>query len=241
MSTLPGDARARLQPAGDWRRPNRRAGGPATHLVAGSYLSGHPNEVVLNAHWAATTDSRSGMRCCSRETCAKALPTCRSSGCSMTWASERLARGRSPSFREARWPRRSPGLARRRAARPSHRSIWSFPSPPSGGAPRAGHLTQRAVRGRDGVDAASQLARAQNGFAGIAFLFGLVALAVGGFLVANTMVMTLSERTREVGLLRAAGTTARQVLRDLRPPGSRPRTRRLDPGSACWGSPSRRG
>src|SRR5207302_2595914 len=61
-------------------------------------------------------------------------------------------------------------------------------------------------------DAASQLARAQNGFAGIAFLFGLVALAVGGFLVANTMVMTLTERTREVGLLRAAGTTARQVL-----------------------------
>jgi len=62
------------------------------------------------------------------------------------------------------------------------------------------------------ADAASQLARAQNGFAGIAFLFGLVALAVGGFLVANTMVMTLTERTREVGLLRAAGTTARQVL-----------------------------
>ena len=36
--------------------------------------------------------------------------------------------------------------------------------------------------------------------------------AMGGFLVANTMVMTLTERTREVGLLRAAGTTARQVL-----------------------------
>src|SRR5947208_3706987 len=62
------------------------------------------------------------------------------------------------------------------------------------------------------ADAASQLARAQKGFAGIAFLFGLVALAVGGFLVANTMVMTLTERTREVELLRAAGTTARQVL-----------------------------
>jgi len=33
------------------------------------------------------------------------------------------------------------------------------------------------------ADAASQLARAQNGFAGIAFLFGLVALAVGGFFI----------------------------------------------------------
>ena len=62
------------------------------------------------------------------------------------------------------------------------------------------------------ADAERQLARAQAGFAGLAFLFGLVALAVGAFLVANTMAMTLSERTREIGLLRAAGTTSRQVL-----------------------------
>jgi putative ABC transport system permease protein len=62
------------------------------------------------------------------------------------------------------------------------------------------------------ADAASDLGRAQQGFAGIAFLFGLVALAVGAFLVANTMAMTLGERTREVGLLRAAGTTSRQVV-----------------------------
>jgi putative ABC transport system permease protein len=62
------------------------------------------------------------------------------------------------------------------------------------------------------ADATAQLRRAQGGFAGIAFLFGLVALAVGGFLAANTMGMTLAERTREIGLLRAAGTTGRQVL-----------------------------
>jgi putative ABC transport system permease protein len=62
------------------------------------------------------------------------------------------------------------------------------------------------------ADAADELGRAQQGFAGIAFLFGLVALAVGAFLVANTLAMTLSERTREVGLLRAAGTTSRQVV-----------------------------
>lgn len=61
-------------------------------------------------------------------------------------------------------------------------------------------------------DAAAQLASAQAGFSAIAFLFGLIALAVGGFLVANTMAMTLGERTREIGLLRAAGTTARQVV-----------------------------
>ena len=62
------------------------------------------------------------------------------------------------------------------------------------------------------ADAQIQLSRAQQGFAGIAFLFGLVALVVGSFLVANTLAMTLTERTREVGLLRAAGTTSRQVL-----------------------------
>ena len=62
------------------------------------------------------------------------------------------------------------------------------------------------------ADAEQQLGRAQAGFAGLAFLFGLVALAVGAFLVANTLAMTLAERTREVGLLRAAGATSRQVM-----------------------------
>ena len=46
----------------------------------------------------------------------------------------------------------------------------------------------------------------------MAFLFGLVAMVVGAFLVGNTLAMTVGERTREFGLLRAAGTTSRQVL-----------------------------
>jgi putative ABC transport system permease protein len=62
------------------------------------------------------------------------------------------------------------------------------------------------------ADAERQLARAQAGFAGLAFLFGLVGLAVGAFLVANTLALTLAERTREIGLLRAAGMTSRQAL-----------------------------
>ncbi|MEO8639548.1 MAG: ABC transporter permease, partial [Chloroflexota bacterium] len=62
------------------------------------------------------------------------------------------------------------------------------------------------------ADTQIQLGRAQQGFAGIAFLFGLVALVVGSFLVANTLAMTLSEQTREIGLLRAAGLTGRQVM-----------------------------
>src|SRR5690606_16211699 len=61
-------------------------------------------------------------------------------------------------------------------------------------------------------DAAARLASAQTGFVGVALLFGLVALVVGAFLVGNTLAMMVGERTRELGLLRAAGTTSRQVL-----------------------------
>ena len=61
-------------------------------------------------------------------------------------------------------------------------------------------------------DAAARLAAAQASFTGIAFVLGLVALVVGAFLVGNTLAMTVGERTRELGLLRAAGTTSRQVL-----------------------------
>ena len=62
------------------------------------------------------------------------------------------------------------------------------------------------------ADAGQRLASAQAGFVGVALLFGLVALVVGAFLVGNTLAMTVGERTRELGLLRAAGTTSRQVL-----------------------------
>ncbi|MEO7294785.1 MAG: FtsX-like permease family protein, partial [Candidatus Limnocylindria bacterium] len=62
------------------------------------------------------------------------------------------------------------------------------------------------------ADAAARLASAQASFGSVAFLFGLVAMVVGAFLVGNTLAMTVGERTREFGLLRAAGTTSRQVL-----------------------------
>src|SRR5688500_7615329 len=63
------------------------------------------------------------------------------------------------------------------------------------------------------ADAAERFASAQASFASVAFLFGLVAMVVGGFLFGNTLAMTVGERPRELGLLRAAGTTSRQVLR----------------------------
>ncbi len=61
-------------------------------------------------------------------------------------------------------------------------------------------------------DAAARLASAQTAFVGVALLFGLVAMVVGAFLVGSTLAMTVGERTRELGLLRSAGTTSRQVL-----------------------------
>jgi putative ABC transport system permease protein len=61
-------------------------------------------------------------------------------------------------------------------------------------------------------DAEERFGQAQASFSAVALLFGLVALVVGAFLVGNTLAMTVGERTREIGLLRAAGTTSRQVL-----------------------------
>jgi putative ABC transport system permease protein len=43
-------------------------------------------------------------------------------------------------------------------------------------------------------------------------LMGAVALFVGGFLIYNTLAITVSERTRDIGLLRAGGATSTQVL-----------------------------
>ncbi len=60
-------------------------------------------------------------------------------------------------------------------------------------------------------DVAARFDTAREGFVAVALLFGFVSLVVGAFLVGNTMAMTVHERLRELGLLRAAGTTSGQV------------------------------
>src|SRR5207237_1169474 len=45
--------------------------------------------------------------------------------------------------------------------------------------------------------------------------FGGVALFVGGFVIANTLSITIAQRTRELATLRTLGATRRQVLRSV--------------------------
>ena len=186
----------------------------APTLVAGSYLStDKPNEVVLNAHWADDHGLKVGDALLLTGDLRPGPPHLQIVG-----LLDDVGFGALGSGAVAVMPRSTVATA------------FAGTGSTTGGAPVTSvdlvipEASQAQVQREldtslnepfvveTVADAASQLARAQNGFAGIAFLFGLVALAVGGFLVANTMVMTLTERTREVGLLRAAGTTARQVL-----------------------------
>jgi putative ABC transport system permease protein len=65
----------------------------------------------------------------------------------------------------------------------------------------------------DRADLAASLEASTTGFQALTALIAAVTLFGGAFLIFNTLSMTLSERVREIGLLRAAGTTRRQVHR----------------------------
>jgi putative ABC transport system permease protein len=61
-------------------------------------------------------------------------------------------------------------------------------------------------------DLASSLRNEMADFSGALLLVAAVVLFAGAFLIFNTLSMTVAERTRDVGLLRAAGTTRSQVM-----------------------------
>jgi putative ABC transport system permease protein len=61
-------------------------------------------------------------------------------------------------------------------------------------------------------DLAASLRASTAEFQATTALIAAVALFAGAFLIFNTLSMTVSERIREVGLLRAAGATRRQVM-----------------------------
>lgn len=63
------------------------------------------------------------------------------------------------------------------------------------------------------ADLAGSLRASSASFQGTAALIAAIVLFVGAFLIVNTLSMTVGERAREVGLLRAAGATHAQLSR----------------------------
>lgn len=61
-------------------------------------------------------------------------------------------------------------------------------------------------------DVVARFAPAREAFVGVALLLSLVSLAIGAFITGNTLAMTVGERIRDIGLMRAAGTTSGQVM-----------------------------
>ena len=65
----------------------------------------------------------------------------------------------------------------------------------------------------DRADLTESLRASTAGFQAMTALIAAVTLFGGAFLIFNTLSMTLAERVREIGLLRAAGTTRGQIHR----------------------------
>ena len=73
--------------------------------------------------------------------------------------------------------------------------------------------------GRTGQAQAQQATKDTSGFLNIfqdfLLAFGGIALFVGSFVIANTLSITVAQRTRELATLRTLGATRRQVLRSV--------------------------
>ena len=91
----------------------------------------------------------------------------------------------------------------------------------------------------DRADLAASLRASTAGFQALTALIAAVTLFVGAFLIFNTLSMTVSERVREVGLLRAAGTTRGQIHRLVLRPGPDPRAAPARPWACCSASACR--
>ena len=78
------------------------------------------------------------------------------------------------------------------------------------------------------AESQSQIRKSLSFFNTFLLIFAVVAVLVGGFMMFNTFSITVAQRTRENGLLRALGASRRQML-DLGPSGGRRgRPHRLD-------------
>jgi putative ABC transport system permease protein len=73
-----------------------------------------------------------------------------------------------------------------------------------------------AVTGTTVVKESADAVNADLKFVGILFgIFAAIALFVGSFIIWNTFTMTITQRSREIALLRAVGATRQQVNRNL--------------------------
>ena len=73
-----------------------------------------------------------------------------------------------------------------------------------------------AVTGKDVSDENATAIKEELKMVGILFtMFAGIALFVGAFIIWNTFTMIVTQRSREIALLRAVGATRRQVLRGL--------------------------
>ena len=120
----------------------------------------------------------------------------------------------------------TPGHLRRdRRAAPTTAS--ARPSSPSGSTrscPRAPRRSPARPWPRRTSDAVKEDLK----IVGILFMiFAGIALFVGSFIIWNTFTMIVTQRSREIALLRAIGATRRQVLRSLLARGAAARRRRL--------------
>jgi putative ABC transport system permease protein len=85
-------------------------------------------------------------------------------------------------------------------------------SPPEVAAAIAVALTSGPYVLSSPADVAASLRSSTADFRSTTALIAAVALFVGAFLIFNTLSMTVAERVRELGLLRAAGATRRQLV-----------------------------
>ncbi len=83
-----------------------------------------------------------------------------------------------------------------------------------------GRLTAQLPAGVEAVDGAQVTRERQSGaqsrlrfFTAFLLLFAALSLVVGAFLIANTFAITVSQRTRELALLRALGAQRAQIVR----------------------------
>ena len=106
---------------------------------------------------------------------------------------------------------------------PQPRNLYSFVKMKGGDDGREPGRARQGARGlpeREGADAAdsSSTTRSRASSSVLNILYVLLALSVivSLFGIVNTLVLTVFERTREIGMLRAIGMTRRQVRRMIR-------------------------